>query len=116
MLIANSEKICVTRGDDARITVAVDGYSMQEGDIMYLTVRPCSGHEGPPLLSRASVGNVIDIAHEDTARLDVGEYSADIQMNTADGKVYTVWPMLPDRLRGTNGNFRNFVVMPEVTR
>lgn len=118
MLIATADKICITKGDDALLTVLVDGYEMQDGDTMTLTVRRSSSDTGDAtkLLEITSTTNVLTFTHTATAALAVGEYSADIQLETDDGMIYTVWPLLPDALRAREMNFRNFVVMPEVTK
>lgn len=116
MLIATADKICITKGDDALLTVLVDGYEMQDGDTMTLTVRNSSADTGTALKTFTSSTNVLTLGHTATGALAVGEYSADIQITTDDGLIYTVWPLLPDAFRSRDMNFRNFVVMPEVTK
>lgn len=118
MLIVTADKICITHGDDAQLTVSVDGYEMQEGDTMTLSVRRSSSDTGDAtkLLEITSSTNVLTFTHTATAALAVGEYSADIQLETDDGMIYTVWPVLPDAFRARDMNFRNFIVMPEVTK
>lgn len=58
---------------------------------------------------------MIPIAPEDTREAEVGQYSADIQLTTADGEVHTVYPRLEGKARYRKRNFKNFVIMPEVT-
>ena len=41
--------------------------------------------------------------------------SADIQLTTADGEVHTVYPRLEGKARYRERNFKNFIIMPEVT-
>lgn len=116
IFIANNERICITKGDDAVLTVDVSGYELQSGDRIRLTVRADSSDSGAPLLAVEGDGNLLRFRHDDTARLPVGEYSADIQLQTAVGARHTLWPALPESRRGREHNFRNFTVMPEVTK
>ena len=116
IFIANNERICITKGDDAVLTVDVSGYELQSGDRIRLTVRADSSDIGAPLLAVEANGSQLRFHHEDTARLAVGEYSADIQLQTAAGARHTLWPALPESRRGREHNFRNFTVMPEVTK
>ena len=118
-----SDVIYITKGDDAVLEVssiaAEDGsqYSMQAGDVLTLTVRALPSAESPALIQVDSLPGVnrIVLRHADTAELDVGRYSADVQLTTADGKRYTVWPAITGSGRYVVKNLNNFVIMPEVT-
>lgn len=122
MLIDN-DKMWMTRGDDEAIEIAItttDGqpYAIQPGDVLTFTVRSAPSQDSPVLLQVQSVpgDNRIIIRHEDTAELDYGAYSADIQLTTAAGLRKTVWPpesASASRLRA--GNLKNFNLMSEVT-
>ena len=118
-----NEAIYLTKGDDAALEVssiaAEDGseYSMQAGDVLTLTVRALPSADSPALIQIDSLPGVnrIVLRHEDTAELNVGRYSADVQLTTADGKRYTVWPTITGSGRYVVKNLNNFVIMPEVT-
>ena len=47
--------------------------------------------------------------------MEVGEYSADIEIVTADGRHFTVWPTLNKSMRSRVANYRNFILMSEVS-
>ena len=59
--------------------------------------------------------NRIVFRSEDTAELDVGRYSADVQLTTAEGRRYTIWPTIAGSGRYVAKSFKNFIIMPEVT-
>ena len=118
-----SDVIYITQGDDAVLevsSIATEGgteYELQGTDVLTLTVRALPSAQSPALLqidaqpgSRRIVFN-----HADTAELDVGRYSADVQLTTAEGKRYTVWPTITGSGRYVVKNLNNFVIMPEVT-
>ena len=115
--------IYLTKGDDAvleasSITAADDEeYEMQSEDVLTLTVRSVPSDKSPVLIQIDSLpgSNRIVIGHADTAELNAGRYSADVQLNTADGKRYTIWPVLSGNQRYEMRSFNNFVIMPEVT-
>lgn len=119
MLIIEDSKIFITRGDDGvvEITIATgEGeYELREGDKLILTVRTSPESTNPILLRTESVTTRITLDHNATALLDAGLYSADIQLNTADGKVITVWPRLSGSARSKVQNWGNFIIMPEVS-
>lgn len=119
MFYVEEDRIYLTRGDDAALNVALrdasgSSYSMQAGDQLVLTVRRTPSDEGV-VFSVASGSTRLLISHEDTANAVTGEYSADIQL-TSGGQRMTVWPALEGRNRRSDANFKNFVIMPEVTR
>lgn len=122
MLIIEDNVIKLTRGDDAVIGVDVtanDGstYSMAEGDTLTLTVRELPDPTSAVLMlcKSTSGSNRIIVNHADSADVAAGRYSADIQLTTADGKRYTVWPEPEGSSQYTNKNLMNFYLMPEVT-
>ena len=118
-----NEAIYLTKGDDAALEVssiaAEDGsqYEMQAGDVLTLTVRALPSADSPALIQIDSLPGVnrIVLRHADTAELNVGRYSADVQLTTSDGKRYTVWPAITGSGRYVVKNLNNFVIMPEVT-
>ena len=118
-----SDVIYLTKGDDAVLevsSIATEGgaeYELQPEDELTLTVRALPSADSPALIQIDALpgSNRIVFRHEDTAELDVGRYSADVQLTTADGKRYTVWPTITGSGRYVIKNLKNFVIMPEVT-
>lgn len=115
--------IYITRGDNADLEVKVyideeqqTEYELQEGDTITFTVRKIAKEESPVIFSITSTSNRIVISHEDTNNADVGKYSADIQLNTASGDIITIWPKFDVIKQSKEYNFKNFCIMPEVTR
>lgn len=113
--------IYITRGDDAVFDIAAkygedeEPYTLQAGDYYTFTVRKAPSRDSAIVFSTISVNGRIIILHGDTAEAEVGKYSADIQLNTSDGKRLTIWPQLSGSNRYTESNFKNFWIMPEVT-
>ena len=123
MIYLDNNTINLTRGDDASLTVnlTVDGgepYVMDNREILTLGIRQTPEDSSPLVLQINSYpgSNVITFAHEDTAALAVGFYSADIQLTRHDGKIITVWPKLEGSARVSNRNWKNFCLMSEVVR
>lgn len=123
-MIIEDGKIYMVRGDDEALDVSLtldDGetpYELQPEDVLTLTVRRETSQDSEVLLQISGVpgGARIPILHEDTAQLEYGEYSADIQLRTADGLRKTVWPVLEaSRQRLRAGNLKNFNIASEVT-
>lgn len=118
-----SDVIYITKGDDAVLevsSIATEGgaeYELQGTDVLTLTVRALPSSEIPVLLQVDALpgSRRIVFSHADTAELDVGRYSADVQLTTAEGKRYTVWPTIAGSGRYVVKNLNNFVIMPEVT-
>lgn len=118
-----SDVIYLTKGDDAVLEISSiamdsgDEYALQETDVLTLTVRALPSAQSPVLLQIDALpgSRRIVFDHDATAELDVGRYSADVQLTTADGKRYTVWPSVSGSSRYVVKSFNNFVLMPEVT-
>ena len=118
-----SDVIYITKGDDAVLEVssitADDGgeYALQETDVLTLTVRALPSNLSPVLIQIDALpgSNRIVFRSEDTAELDVGRYSADVQLTTAEGRRYTIWPTIAGSGRYVAKSFKNFIIMPEVT-
>lgn len=124
MLKIEDGKIYIVRGDDEALAVDLtagdppEPYALREGETLTLTVRELPDAASPVLLQTAGApgSNRILIRHDDTAGLDCGQYSADIQLRTAEGLRKTVWPALEaDRGRTTIKNLKNFNIASEVT-
>ena len=118
-----SDVIYLTKGDDAVLEVSSitaengEEYELQDTDVLTLTVRSQPTALMPVLIQIDALpgSRRIVFRHEDTAELNVGRYSADVQLTTADGKRYTVWPAITGSGRYVVKNLNNFVIMPEVT-
>lgn len=120
MLLIEDNVVYLTRGDDAEIEVRItdgDGaeYTMREDDRMVLTVRELPEATSAVLLSVESESNRLALDHDATANMDVGRYSADIELRIGTVRK-TIWPELDGRARYSIRNYRNFVIMPEVTQ
>ena len=114
-----TDAIYLTRGDDAALDVTLknasgSAYTMQAGDTLTLTVRRTPA-DADVVLEVTSGSTRLLISHDDTATAQVGAYSADIQL-ISGGQRLTIWPSLDGRSRSTEANFKNFILMPEVTR
>ena len=98
---------------------AQDGsqYELQADDVLTLTVRELPSTVSPVLMQIDSLpgSRRIVIGHGDTSELNVGRYSADLQLTTPDDKRYTLWPNITGTNRYMVKNLNNFVIMPEVT-
>ena len=123
MIYIDNNTINLTRGDDASLTVnlTVDGgepYVMDNREILTLGIRQTPEDSSPLVLQINSLpgSNVITFTHEATTDLEVGFYSADIQLTRHDGKIVTVWPKLEGSARVSNRNWKNFCLMSEVVR
>lgn len=122
MLIIEDGTISITRGDDAALDIAIsagDGaYEMGENDVLTLTVREQPSAEFPVLMAVNSTpgsGRIL-IRSQDTAGMEPGRYSADVQLTDGNGNIYTIWPELEGSARYKVKNLKNFIVMPEVTQ
>lgn len=99
MLEIKGNKIRMTRGDSAYLTVALtravpgapeEAYTIAADDTLTLTVRKNIRSESAALTKTLTGSASIRIAPEDTAGLDPGCYVYDVQLTTAAGDVYTV--------------------------
>lgn len=122
MFLIEDSNIYLTRGDDAELEVepvtdAGEVYELAAGDVLTLTVRERPVTDSAVLFAVSGVAGStrIVLRGEDTQDVDAGRYSADIQLTTADGRRYTIWPQLEGSARYTPNNFKNFIIMPEVT-
>lgn len=126
--ISENGVITMFRGDTVEIEVSLvlvddqgneigEEYVMQPGDVLTMTVRQRPGAEYPVEFSVSSDSNRIYISPEDTAGMEVGKYSADIQL-VSGGKVMTIFPALDnltDSQRSRVRAWNNFILTGEVT-
>lgn len=119
-------KIYMYRGDDEVLEVDIvdstgETVEVGEGETVTLTVRELPSRDSAVVFASTSApgSNRIVIAHKDTTDADPGEYSADIQLLTADGCRKTVWPVIdkndPPNAKRQGTNRGNFVLLSEVT-
>lgn len=117
-----SEVINLTRGDDAVIEFPMENeyeeeYEIGETEYLVFSVRLLPREDSELLVSIESVpgSNRIVFSHDDTARLEVGQYSAEVQLITSDNKRITVWPRPYGKFKiKDTANRKNFILMPEV--
>lgn len=117
-----SIKINLTRGDDAVIEVPLQNideeeYVLGEDEYLIFDVRAVPREDSELLIHITSIpgSSRIVFTHEDTASLEPGQYSAEIQLMTSDGKRVTVWPKPIGKFKiKDTANRKNFILMPEV--
>ena len=117
-----SIKINLTRGDDAAMEVPLknrynEEFVLGEDEYLIFDVRLIPREDSELLIHITSIpgSNRIVFTHGDTADLEVGQYSAEIQMMTSDGKRVTVWPKPTGKFKiKDTANRKNFILMPEV--
>ena len=119
MLYIEDNVIYITRGDDGEIDISLvdsnnEPYELLDGDKLTLTVSAAPGSAEDVVFAAVSSGFTIPIMHEHTANAEIGAYSADIELLTANGARKTIWPKLEGNARMRSTNFKNFVIMPEV--
>ena len=123
MIYIDNNTINLTRGDDASLTVnlTADGgepYAMSNTEFLTFAIRQTPEDNSPLVLQIQTLpgSNIVTFTHEATAGLEVGFYSAEIQLTRHDGKIVTVWPKLEGNTRTTKHNWKNFCLMSEVVR
>ena len=102
MFHLNGTNIKLTRGDSATLSVALDGYTMQDGDALTLSCK-VDPTKDDYLFQLTASEQTFAFTPETTAGLDFGAYRYDIQLTTSGGEVYTVIPV------------SSFTVMEEIT-
>lgn len=123
MLKIIEDKIYMRRGDDEVLEVnlssGTESVQVGENETLTLTVRELPSLDSGMVFSSTSApgSNRIIINHSDTAEADYGEYSADVQLLTAEGHRKTVWPDIDESAppKANAKNLKNFIILPEVT-
>lgn len=127
--ITDDGVITMFRGDTVALKVELpvytasgehteQSYEMQDGDKLVLTVRQMPSISAPVLFSTSSETSRILIVPSDTENVEPGQYSADIELRKADGTINTIFPLLenlPSRARKGTINWKNFVLIGDVT-
>lgn len=121
LFYVEEQAIYLTRGDSAEVSIDLtteggEAYDLGASDTLTLTVRKEPTATSAVIFAKSVTGSgVITITPEDTRDAEIGQYSADIQLTTSDGEVHTVYPRLEGKARYRERNFKNFIIMPEVT-
>lgn len=111
MLEITNEVISFTKGDSVAFAVDLknaDGttYEMRSGDRLKMTIRKSVSED--VVFNGSTPTPNISIPPTTTTMLNPGKYCYDIELNTADGGVYTIVGIRKE-------SDRNLVVYPEVT-
>lgn len=121
VIYVENNVINLTRGDDAVLTVPLKDLNGREREIgsqeyLIFGLKETPTEESEMLLELRSADgeNTIEFSHSDTNNLEVGFYSAEIQLMTQDGKRITVWPKLTGSNKISKANRKNFCLMTEV--
>lgn len=96
MLKIEGSTIRLTRGDTAKISIAIDNatsghaYVLEDGDTLTFTIKK-SVYETNAIIQKVMTGSAtISIEPEDTEDLSYGAYVYDVQLTTESGEIYTV--------------------------
>lgn len=121
MLYIENDVINITRGDDAFFYVPImlpgrNKAALGKDDYLIFAVKaaPDAAEETVLEIVGEKGKNRIRFRHADTADLNPGFYSAEIQLVLADGQRVTLWPKLTGNKRVSADNWKNFCVMREV--
>ena len=94
MLYITGNAIKLTRGDTAFLTVPLvcnnEEYTMGPDDVLVLSMKEYITDPRAVLRKEVKGGNVFHIEPNDTSGLPFGKYKYDIQLNMANGDVFTV--------------------------
>lgn len=92
--ISKSGAIKLTRGDTADLAVEIEddegSYSLASGDTLTMTCKKFSSSEEFVFQKEIINSNTFRVEPKDTSNVPFGKYVYDVQLNTADGEVYTV--------------------------
>ena len=121
-MIVENGVIKHTKGDTGglRITRIVldDGteYTLKPGDGLIFTVRAKPSEDSPILIQMTTNTTEFTFTPADTKNLKPGRYSADVELITASGLTFTIWPKKKkSKIQPSYANFENFWLWPEVT-
>jgi hypothetical protein len=101
MLKISGNKISLTRGDSAYITLSIDDYELNDGDVVRVQVRDI------PNTGELLVEGDVDVSGEEivwhiypyqTSNLEVKTYYWDAQLETSNGDIFTFIPASPFKL------------------
>lgn len=108
MLYISGNNIKLTRGDTAYLTVPItmengEEYAIQSGDTLIMSVKKSINDAEYCFQKFIQNDTTIHIEPVDTEMLSFGKYRYDIQLNKANGDVYTLIDVA------------TFEILPEVT-
>ncbi len=95
--INEKNEIKLTRGDNAEFNIILTDetnadYILDGGDVVTFSVKE-NIQDPAPILQKSVYGKTtFELLPEDTREMDFKKYIYDVQINTHDGKVYTVVP------------------------
>ena len=97
MLKITENEVILTRGDNADLIVTIKDmsgnvYELQEGDELVFTLKNNCVTQTILIQKDITADSTIHILPEDTSGLNYGKYLFDVQLTTAEDKVYTVIP------------------------
>lgn len=97
MLRITDNEVILTRGDNADLIVTIKDmsgniYELQEGDELVFTLKYNCVTPNILVQKDITIDSTIHILPEDTSGLNYGKYLFDVQLTTADDKIYTVIP------------------------
>lgn len=95
--VGRDNSIKITRSDTAVLEIELtdqndNTYTMSNTDKLKFTVKGSVKDTDPLIQITATGSNVINITSSHTKNLNFGIYKYDVELNTSDGKVYTVIP------------------------
>lgn len=97
--IGSNNTVQLTRGDTAYLNVTIKNdidsseYNMQDGDTLTLTVKKSVKDTDFSFQKKVAGTANIKIEPDDTKNLAVGKYKYDVQLNVANGDVFTIIPV-----------------------
>lgn len=118
MLSIEDNIFTLSRGDYASFSVTPRDenkvpYDMEAGDELVMTIREIASKDSPVLAQIRSRTNVLTFVPEDTRDMNIGKYSADIQLMRCERTPITVYP--PFEIGLKEKNWKNFILAAEVT-
>ena len=96
MLKVQKNKIYLTRGDSAFLTISLNdengsSYELSEGDKVYFRLKKSSSSDNLLLEKEVNTQTLtLELLPEDTAELSSGLYCYEVELVTAEDKHYTV--------------------------
>lgn len=94
MLYIEGNTIRMTRGDSAYLNVPIivsgEEYTLKHGDRLTLSCKKSVNDKTYAFQKVVREGHIFHIEPKDTSNLEFGKYKYDIQLDTAEGDVYTI--------------------------
>jgi len=100
ILIDNRTKVIkISKGDYAPLQFNIQGYVLQQGDVIHFSVKK-NVEDGTPLIYKEITNDgesffIVTITEDDVADMDFDDYLYDVRLVYADGTIYTpIYPTL----------------------